>query len=253
MHDLRRWTDDVHRTVDDTPYGGGPGMVMRPEPWGRALDELAPDGAAAAAAGRPDPDRAAVHAGARRGARRPSRGCCSPAGATRASTRASRSTPRTGCGWTRSASATTCSPAARWPSWSSPRRSAGCCRACSATPSPPRTTRSQRADGLLEAPAYTKPASWRGLDVPPVLLSGNHAEIARWRAGAVARAHRAAPPGPARLSRSTGHPTVSGSTGACGIIVGLPAARCDGRAIRPVRQRWPPPGTRTTTKEAIPR
>jgi tRNA (guanine37-N1)-methyltransferase len=36
--------------------------------------------------------------------------------------------------------------------------------------------------GLLEAPAYTRPASWRGLDVPPVLLSGNHAEIARWRA-----------------------------------------------------------------------
>jgi tRNA (guanine37-N1)-methyltransferase len=38
------------------------------------------------------------------------------------------------------------------------------------------------SDGLLEAPAYTKPASWRGLDVPPVLLSGNHGEIARWRA-----------------------------------------------------------------------
>jgi tRNA (guanine37-N1)-methyltransferase len=36
--------------------------------------------------------------------------------------------------------------------------------------------------GLLEAPAYTKPASWRGLDVPEVLLSGNHAAIARWRA-----------------------------------------------------------------------
>jgi tRNA (guanine37-N1)-methyltransferase len=36
-------------------------------------------------------------------------------------------------------------------------------------------------EGLLEAPAYTKPASWRGFEVPPVLLSGNHAEIARWR------------------------------------------------------------------------
>ena len=42
VHDLRGWTDDVHRTVDDTPYGGGPGMVMLPEPWGRALDALAP-------------------------------------------------------------------------------------------------------------------------------------------------------------------------------------------------------------------
>src|SRR2546430_17470960 len=38
--DLRQWTHEVHRTVDDTPYGGGPGMVMRPEPWGSALDAL---------------------------------------------------------------------------------------------------------------------------------------------------------------------------------------------------------------------
>ena len=44
VHDLRTWTHDVHRTVDDTPYGGGPGMVMRPEPWGEALDEVLPDG-----------------------------------------------------------------------------------------------------------------------------------------------------------------------------------------------------------------
>jgi tRNA (guanine37-N1)-methyltransferase len=35
--------------------------------------------------------------------------------------------------------------------------------------------------GLLEGPVYTKPASWRGLDVPAVLLSGNHGEIAKWR------------------------------------------------------------------------
>ena len=45
VHDLRQWTHDRHRTVDDTPYGGGAGMVMRPEPWGEALDELLPDGA----------------------------------------------------------------------------------------------------------------------------------------------------------------------------------------------------------------
>jgi tRNA (guanine37-N1)-methyltransferase len=37
------------------------------------------------------------------------------------------------------------------------------------------------ADGLLEGPSYTRPASWRGLDVPAVLLSGDHAAIARWR------------------------------------------------------------------------
>ena len=41
-HDLRDFTHDRHRTVDDTPYGGGAGMVMRPEPWGEALDALLP-------------------------------------------------------------------------------------------------------------------------------------------------------------------------------------------------------------------
>lgn len=42
VHDLRDWTHDRHRTVDDTPYGGGPGMVMKPGPWGEALDALIP-------------------------------------------------------------------------------------------------------------------------------------------------------------------------------------------------------------------
>ena len=40
VHDLRDYTHDRHRTVDDTPYGGGPGMVMQPEPWGEALDHV---------------------------------------------------------------------------------------------------------------------------------------------------------------------------------------------------------------------
>ena len=42
VHDLRDWANDRHRTVDDTPYGGGAGMVMKPEPWGEALDALRP-------------------------------------------------------------------------------------------------------------------------------------------------------------------------------------------------------------------
>ena len=42
VHDLRVYTHDRHRTVDDEPYGGGPGMVMRPEPWGEALDAVLP-------------------------------------------------------------------------------------------------------------------------------------------------------------------------------------------------------------------
>jgi tRNA (guanine37-N1)-methyltransferase len=43
VRDLRDWTTDRHRTVDDSPYGGGPGMVMKPDVWGRALDEIAVD------------------------------------------------------------------------------------------------------------------------------------------------------------------------------------------------------------------
>ncbi len=44
VHDLRDWTDDRHRTVDDTPFGGGAGMVMRPDVWARALDDVLGDG-----------------------------------------------------------------------------------------------------------------------------------------------------------------------------------------------------------------
>ena len=40
--DLRTFTDDVHRSVDDTPYGGGAGMVMKPDPWGEAIDSALP-------------------------------------------------------------------------------------------------------------------------------------------------------------------------------------------------------------------
>ncbi|GAA4228852.1 tRNA (guanosine(37)-N1)-methyltransferase TrmD [Actinomadura meridiana] len=50
VHDLRDWTHDRHRTVDDTPYGGGPGMVMKPDPWGEALDTIAPPSTAPCAA-----------------------------------------------------------------------------------------------------------------------------------------------------------------------------------------------------------
>jgi len=43
VHDLRDWADDPHRTVDDAPFGGGPGMVMRPDVWFRAVESLDPD------------------------------------------------------------------------------------------------------------------------------------------------------------------------------------------------------------------
>ncbi|MEU3461821.1 tRNA (guanosine(37)-N1)-methyltransferase TrmD [Streptomyces sp. NPDC006733] len=48
IHNLRDWTHDRHNTVDDSPFGGGPGMVMKPEPWGEALDAVTASGADAA-------------------------------------------------------------------------------------------------------------------------------------------------------------------------------------------------------------
>lgn len=51
VHDLRDWTYDRHNTVDDTPYGGGPGMVMKTDPWGEALDAALADGYEAGAHG----------------------------------------------------------------------------------------------------------------------------------------------------------------------------------------------------------
>src|ERR1700678_4361376 len=50
VHDLRRRTTDVHRAVDDSPFGGGPGMVMKPDVWGAALDDVIADAATTEAA-----------------------------------------------------------------------------------------------------------------------------------------------------------------------------------------------------------
>ena len=194
VHDLRDWTHDRHRTVDDTPYGGGAGMVMKPEPWGEALDALR----------RPAAD------GDRRRHRRPAASrsprrwpaswpaastWSSPAAATRASTSGCSTTPAPAPRCARSRSATTCSTAERWPRWRSPRPWSGCCPASWATPTS--LAEESHEDGLLEYPVYTKPATWRGHDVPPVLLSGDHA---RDRApGATSRPY-AAPPSAAPTS-----------------------------------------------------
>ena len=96
VHDLRDWTHDRHRTVDDTPYGGGAGMVMKPEPWGEVLDEvLSPDAVLIV------PSPAGERSRSRWPANSPtSRTWSSPAAATRASTSGSSTTTRlrAGCG-----------------------------------------------------------------------------------------------------------------------------------------------------------
>ena len=183
VHDLRAWTDDVHRTVDDSPYGGGPGMVMIPEPWGRALDEIAP------------PD----------GATQPRLVVPSPAGRPFTQATAARFAEEPwllfACGRYEGIDQRVLDYAARrmpveevslgdYVLLGGEVAVLAIAEAVSRLlPGVLGNARSAVDDsfaegtsGLLEAPSYTKPASWRGLDVPPVLLSGHHAEIERWRA-----------------------------------------------------------------------
>jgi tRNA (guanine37-N1)-methyltransferase len=182
VHDLRTWTDDVHRTVDDTPYGGGPGMVMLPEPWGRALDSIAPEDGpqprlvVPSPAGRPFTQAIAAelaeqpwllfacgryegidarvleYASARMPVDEISLGDYVLAGGEAAVLVIVEAVARL-------------LPGVLGNARSAPDDSFG-----------------TGPGGLLEAPAYTKPPSWRGLDVPAVLMSGHHGEIARWRA-----------------------------------------------------------------------
>ena len=110
VEDLRRFTDDRHRSVDDEPYGGGGGMVMMAEPWLRAIDELA-DGRRLDDPAHPAGPPAERRQGARAG--RPASACCCCAAATKGSTSGScRESTR------RSRSATSCSRAVSCRRWS---------------------------------------------------------------------------------------------------------------------------------------
>jgi tRNA (guanine37-N1)-methyltransferase len=183
VHDLRQWTDDVHRTVDDAPYGGGPGMVMAPEPWGRALDALVPADVSDARLVIPTPSgrlftqadaqawaaerhlviacgryegidaRVAEAASRRMRVDEVSLGDYVLAGGEVAALVVIEAVARLLPGFMGNAASVVEESFARGP------------------------------DGraLLEAPAYTRPATWRGLEVPGVLVSGDHAAVERWR------------------------------------------------------------------------
>ena len=180
VRDLRDWTTDRHRTVDDTPYGGGAGMVMRPEPWGLALDELA--------AGQTDPRLIVL----------------SPSGRTFTQSLAHELSAERhlifACGRYEGIDARVVDDAARRMrvdelSIGDYVLSGGEAAALVVIEAVVRllpgvignpeslTEESYATDlaGLLEGPSYTKPPSWRGLDVPEVLLSGHHERIAAWR------------------------------------------------------------------------
>ncbi len=183
VHDLRDWTHDRHRTVDDTPYGGGAGMVMRPEPWGEALDALVPAGTgepptlvvptpAGRRFGQADAERLAQqpwllfacgryegidqrvtdYAGTRMPVEELSIGDYVLAGGEVAALVIVEAVARLLPGFL-------------------------------GNPGSLEVESHGTGDsgGLLEHPVYTKPASWRGLDVPDVLLSGHHGRVSAWR------------------------------------------------------------------------
>jgi tRNA (guanine37-N1)-methyltransferase len=177
-HDLREHTHDRHRTVDDTPYGGGAGMVMKPEPWGEALDAIVGDGASDALLVLPSPagelftqaialelaaeehlvfacgryegidQRVVDHYATRMRVRLVSLGDYVLNGGEVAVMAMIEAAGRLVPG---------------------------------VVGNPQSLVEESHQGGLLEYPSYTKPASWRGLEVPPVLLSGNHGAIAAWR------------------------------------------------------------------------
>lgn len=180
VHDLRDVTTDKHRTVDDTPYGGGAGMVMKPEPWGDTLDAILADPESSqrpvlivpSPAGEPFTQavakefsreeqlifacgryegidqRVSDHFATRMTVRPISLGDYVLNGGEVASLAMIEAIGRLIPGM---------------------------------VGNPDSLVEESHEDGLLEYPSYTKPAVWRDLEVPEVLLSGNHAAIAAWR------------------------------------------------------------------------
>lgn len=185
VHDLRDHATDRHRTVDDTPYGGGAGMVMKPEPWALALDEIA------------TLDEAEV-ADAASG---PLFIFPSPAGErfTQATAREWSAEQHLvfGCGRYEGIDERVFAYAAtigrvRLVSLGDYVLNGGEVAAMAmieavgrlvpgVVGNPDSLVEESHEDGLLEYPSYTKPASWRGYDVPGVLLSGHHGRVAQWR------------------------------------------------------------------------
>ncbi|MEU0312509.1 tRNA (guanosine(37)-N1)-methyltransferase TrmD [Nocardioides sp. NPDC006273] len=175
VHDLRAWAHDKHRTVDDTPYGGGAGMVMKPEPFGEAFDELAIDGATVIVttpSGEPftqalarelsTRDRLVFLLGRYEGIDQR----VLDHAATRAEVREISLGDYVLNGGEVAAMAITEAVVRLLPGFMGNAES---------------LLEESHEDGLLEYPVYTKPATWRDLEVPKVLLSGDHKRIAQWR------------------------------------------------------------------------
>ncbi|VEW14505.1 tRNA (guanosine(37)-N1)-methyltransferase TrmD [Brevibacterium casei] len=181
VHDLRDFTFDRHRTVDDSPYGGGAGMVMKAEPWALALEHILGEGTGEAT--------------------KPILIVPSPAGEVfdqRIAEELAHTEHLTfACGryegidqrvldWAGESFEVRPMSIGDYVLNGGEVASMVMIEAVSrlipgVIGNPESLTEESHEDGLLEYPIFTKPATWRGLDVPEILLSGNHAAIARWR------------------------------------------------------------------------
>lgn len=200
--DLRDFTDDRHRTVDDTPYGGGPGLVMLPEPWGRALDAIHPGTHGADGGPESTGHGASDHVGHDAG-EGPLIVFPSPSGQPFtqriAGELADHSWLVFGCGRYEGIDERVWQYAeqqhpgrVRTLSLGDYVLNGGEVAALAMIEAVARLrpgvvgnteslTQESHVDGLLDYPVYTRPPTWRGLPVPDVLRSGDHQAIARWR------------------------------------------------------------------------
>jgi tRNA (guanine37-N1)-methyltransferase len=170
LHDPRNWTTDRHRAVDDTPFGGGAGMVMMPEPLFAAVEAIEPVRPLflLAAAGRPFDQAMATELAALDGF---SLLCGRYEGVDqRVADHLCDGELSVGdfvlAGGEAAAVVVIEAVARLLPEVLGNEASAG---------------EESFADGLVEHPHYTRPASFRGYEVPAVLRSGDHARIVRWR------------------------------------------------------------------------
>ncbi len=176
VHDLRQWTHDRHNTTDDTPYGGGAGMVMKPEPFGEAFDELGVDERTTVIFTTPSGERFTQALAAELSTRERLVFACGryegidqrviDHARTRAEVREVSLGDYVLNGGEVAALAITEAVVRLIPGFMG---------------NPDSLVEESHEDGLLEYPVYTKPQSWRGETVPEVLLSGDHGKIAAWR------------------------------------------------------------------------
>ena len=203
VHNLRDYTFDRHHTVDDTPYGGGAGMVMKPEPWGLALDEVLTN--SPLQAGEEHRERAEENSSLQKFVpaqdNRPLLIVPSPAGAVFTQQMAYELAEEQHIAfaparyegidervldWAQTRFRVLLVSMGDYVLYGGEVAVMAMIEAITrlipgALGNPESLAEESHTGGLLEYPVYTKPAQWRDYEVPSILLSGNHGAIARWR------------------------------------------------------------------------